>query len=409
MALKSLLSQARQIKSSVQQADIDLGADNASRDTLVNGAAFLEEDLNNLRSMVLDITGETKWSDIPAVTLKEAAGAANKLIIQPVQFSSAGVTGTSLVTALDAVAGVTNTTSTTDLGYVVTDEAVPAEGNKAHVSIREAATNMPIVDTNEQKVYAVAYNDGADKVELKFFSNDPSTGDAVAYEFVEATDIEAILPSRTDLATANEEFPMVNAGWADAVGAFELGDRVWVDGVLNDGTTPTYGFVEDEDITTTINKIAAVGINDKNLGDNVSVVSGINSATFTTTFSTDNADSYLADGDTLYAAIEKLDLQAKANADAAASASADKVMEILTADVAEETAIALPQGKTYLNTDKDAMNVYVTGQHLVSDAVADANNAGDLGDYAETSTTEVTFHFPLEIGDVVAYSISKSE
>jgi hypothetical protein len=86
MALKSLLSQARQIKSSVQQADVDLGADNASRDTLVNGAAYLEEDLNNLRSMILDITGEVKWSDIPAVTLADAAGAAKKLIIQPVQY-----------------------------------------------------------------------------------------------------------------------------------------------------------------------------------------------------------------------------------------------------------------------------------------------------------------------------------
>jgi len=405
MAIKSLLSQGRQIKASVTQADVDLGTDNGSRNTLVTGAAFLEEDLNNIRAMILDITGETLWSDTPAVTLADAAGSSTKQIIQPVQYAKTGITGSSIVTALDAVAGVANTTSTTDIGYVVTDEATPAEGNKAHVTIREATTNAPIFDDNEQKVYAVAYNDGNDKVELKFFSND-SNGAAAAYTFADATDIEAILPSRTSLADANESFPMINAGWADAVGSFEIGTRAWVDGLRNDGTTATYGFVDNEDITTTINKIAAVGIDDKNLGDNVSVVSGITSSTFATTFLTDNADSYLADGDTLYDAIEKLDVQAKANADAAASASSDKNIEILTADVAESTAVTLPNSKTYLNTDKDAMDVYVNGQHLVSDAVA--GGAGN-GDYAETSTTEVSFNFPLEVGDVVTYAIKKAE
>jgi len=358
--------------------------------------------------MILDITGETLWSDTPAVTLAAAAGGATKLIIQPVQFASAGVIGSSLVTSLSTVPSIANTTATADLGFVVTNDIVPIAGTKAHVSIREAATNMPIIDINEQKVYAVAYNNGLDAVELKFFSNDPITGVAAPYAFALATNIEAILPSRTDLATANEEFPMVNAGWADEVGAFEIGNRIWVDGLLNDGTTATYGFIDNEDITTTINKIAAIGINDKNLGDTVSVVSGINSAAYVTTFLTNNANSYLADGDTLIAAIEKLDAQAKVNSDAAASASADKVLEILTANVAGETAVTLPQARTYLNTDKDAMDVFVNGQALVSDAVASANVAGDLGDYAETSTTQVTFHFPLESGDVIIYTISKA-
>lgn len=404
MAIKSLLSQARQIKSSVSQLDVDLGALNGDRNTLVTGEEYLEGDLNNLRSMILDITGETLWSDIPQVTLADAAGTALKQIIQPVQYAGTAA-GASVVTALVAVTGVANTTATTDVGYVVTDVALPAEGSKAYVAIRDADTNMPLLDAQERKIFAIAYNNGLDAVELKFFVRDTTTGDAVASSVT--GDFEAILPSRTALADASEEFPMVNAGWADAIGAFELGDRIYVDGVLNDLSTPTYGFVENEDLTATINKIAAVGILDKNLGDNVSVVSGIDSATFTTTFLTDNADSYLLDNDTLYAAIEKLDAQAKLNADAAAGASADKVMEILIADIAEATAHTLPQAKTYLFTDKDAMNVFVNGQAMVSNAIADANNPGDTGDYIETSNTEVTFNFPLEIGDVITYAISK--
>jgi len=401
MAIKSLISQARQIRASKSYADIDLGDNNSDRKTLVEGAEYLESDMNNIRSMIKDITGEEEWSDIPQVTLAEAAGASNKLIIQPVQYSGTA-NGSSLVTDLDAVAGVANTTSTEDLGYVVTDEETPAEGTKAHVSIRDAATNMPIVDANEQKVYAVAYNDSNDKVELKFFVND-ADGNATEYTFDGDQTFEAVLPNRTTLADANEQFPMVNAGWADAVGAFEIGDRVYTDGVRNDGTTPVYDFVEDEDLTSAINKLATVGIDDKNLGDNVSVVSGITSATYTTSFATDGAN-YLADEDTLIAALMKLDAQAKENEDAAANASSDKVVEILTEDVAEATAVTLPESKTYKNDDKDALDVLVNGQALVSDAVAGGDG---LGDYAETSTTEVTFNFPLEVGDVVTYKISK--
>jgi len=403
MAVKSLLSQARQIKASVSHTDVALGADNADRSTLVEGESFLEGDLNNLRSMILDITGETKWSDIPAVTLKDAAGTNNKLILQPIQYSGSVTDADNVVTDLDAVAGVANTTATEDLGYVVTDSDSPAPGTKAYVALRGKATNMPLVDADENQIFAVAYNDGNDKVQLKFFTDVDGTYTAATLEGT--VDFESILPSREKLVDVNEGFAMVNAGFAGQVGAFEIGDRAWKDGLLNDGATATYGFVDDEDITKTINKIAAIGIDDKNLGDNVSAVSGIDSATFTTKFKTDNEDSYMEDGDTLYTALTKLDAQAKANADAAANASSDKVISIVTEDVEEGTNVTIPKSKTYLNTNKDAMSVYVNGAALISDAVADDNNSGDTGDYSEASTTEVSFNFPLEAGDVIVYEI----
>jgi len=359
--------------------------------------------------MILDITGETKWSDMPAVTLSTAASSTNKVILQPIQYNGSVVVATSansIATGLVAVAGILNTTNTTDIGFIVTDSVSPAEGSKAKVSIRDAVTNQPILDSQERKVFGVAYNDGSDNIEIKFFVIN-SSNIAEPYTFTADTTIETILPSRINLVDANEDFLMVNGGWADEVGALEVGDRVYVDGLLNDGTTATYGFVTDEDITSTINKLAAIGIVDKNLGDNVSSVTGISSSTFVSTFLTDNTNSFLSDGDTLYNAIEKLDAQAKINADAAASAQADKIMEIVSTQIAESVAHTLPQTKTYLNTDKDALTVYVNGQALVSNAIADANNSGDLGDYSESSTTEITFNFPIEVGDVLVYEIYK--
>jgi hypothetical protein len=405
--VRSLISQARQIRASVNQTDIDLGSENSARNTIVNGAAFLEEDLNHIRSMILDITGETSWSDNPAVTLKVAEEVTSKKLLQPIQYS--GTIGdtdvNNLVTNLDAVPGITNTVDTDDLGYVVDDATTPSPGTKAYIALRDKVTNMPLLDENENTVFAVAYNDGNDKVQLKFFTD--VDGTYTEYTMSANTSFEALLPNRQTISTINEDFAMANAGFADKVGAFEIGTRNWVDGNDNEGNA-TYGFIENEDITTVINKLAAIGVLDKNLGDNVSSVTGIDSSSFSTTFKTDNADSYFEDGDSYYTAFNKIDSQLKLNEEAIANASADRIAEILTADIAENTAHTLPQSKTYQNDDKDAMAVYITGQLMISDAMADANNSGDTGDYSETSTTEVTFAFPLETGDVIVYNIFKA-
>jgi len=400
MAIKSLLRQATQIRASVSQSDVDLGTDNSDRNNVVTSASYLEEDLNNVRSMILDITGETLWSDKPQVTLADVAGTSNKLIFQPVQYSATGLNASAdLVTDLDAPAGLTNTTNTEDLGYVIDDSDPASVDSKAKVFLRDKATNMPILDANERQIFAIASNDGNDKVKLTFYTDNDGTAEAVNV----TGDIEALLPSRTSLADANENFAMVNAGFADKVGAFEIGDRVYTDVNDKDGN-PIYGFVENEDLTATINKLADKDGADIKYTNNIGTVTGVTSDTFATTFATDGAN-YLADDDSYYSALEKLDAQIKTNEDAIANASADKVIEIMTESIAEGTAHTLPDSKTYKNDDKDAMDLYVNGQQVVSDAIA--GGAGN-GDYAESSTTEVTFNFPIEIGDVLTYKIYKA-
>lgn len=399
MAIKSLLSQARQIRASKTFGDISLGDANADRKTLAEGQDFLEGDLNVIRSLILDITGETEWSDKPSVTLSEAAGAANKLILQPVQSAITGVDGTSVVT--DITVTGTNTTATTDIGYILDDTETPAVGSKARVTLRDKATNQILVNADEKEIYGIASNDGNDKLQIKFYTD----VDGTATEQSVTGDIEVIAAYREKLSDINEEALLTNAGFAGAVGAFEIGDRVYVD-VDQDGN-PIFGFVDDENITATINKIASISGNNKKLGDNVSTVSGITSDTFTTTFKTDNADSYFEDGDSLYTALTKIDAEAKVLEDAIANASGDEVSEILTADLAEGDAYTLPNSKTYTNDDKDAINVFVNGQRLTSDLSIGDGSVGN-GDYTPDSTTTIKFSLPLEADDVVTCVIYKA-
>jgi len=399
MAIKSLLSQARQIRASKTFGDISLGDANADRKTLAEGQDFLEGDLNVIRSLILDITGETEWSDKPSVTLSEAAGAANKLILQPVQSAITGVDGTSVVT--DITVTGTNTTATTDIGYILDDTETPAVGSKARVTLRDKATNQILVNADEKEIYGIASNDGNDKLQIKFYTD----VDGTATEQSVTGDIEVIAAYREKLSDINEEALLTNAGFAGAVGAFEIGDRVYVD-VDQDGN-PIFGFVDDENITATINKIASISGNNKKLGDNVSTVSGITSDTFTTTFKTDNADSYFEDGDSLYTALTKIDAEAKVLEDAIANASGDEVSEILGSDLAEGDAYTLPNSKTYTNDDKDAINVFVNGQRLTSDLSIGDGSVGN-GDYTPDSTTTIKFSLPLEADDVVTCVIYKA-
>jgi len=401
MAIKSLLSQARQIRASKSFADIDLGVDNPSRKTLVEGQEYLEQDMNVIRSMIKDITGTLEWQDLPSTTLSDLALTADKKVLQPVQYSQNGVNGTSVVSTLGvSIPGSTNTTSTQDIGYVIDDTATPAVNSKARITLRDKVTNQILVNAAENEIYGIASNDGFDKVKVSFFTDVNGTATPATV----TGDVEMILPYREKLDSISEESLLINAGFAGAVGAFELGDRVYVD-VDNNGT-PVFSFVDDEDITTTINKIAAVTGADKILGDNISNVSGITSSN-NTTFKTDNINSNLQDGDTLISAISKLDTLSNTLKDQIANVSGDEVSEILAANLAQGTEYTLPNSKTYLNTDKDAITVFLNGVKLASDLVIGDGSIGN-GDYTPFSTTTIKFNLPLEISDLITCVITKA-
>jgi len=406
MALISRLDQLRQIKSSNNQTDIDLGITNSDRSTIVSGAVSLQDDLNQLRSQILDIlgSGSTKWSDIPMTTLSETVGVSKKLLIQGIQTELIGVSSKSFV--LIQQNSINGSSLTSDVGIV--NEPFNGSLNidsKARAILRDKTTNNVILDSNEREVFGIIqHQDPAinpSGLEINFFVD----VNGVLSPIIVNGDIEVIIPDRQKLSDISETALFSNAGFAGAVGSLELGSRIYNDISLTDGTGNIFGFTENEDITKTINKLSLISGNNKNINDNFANISGISGIGFNTTFKTDNTTSYLADNDSLYEAIRKLDIQAKINNTTALNASADKVIKIISQSVSEGTPIIIPNSKIYDNLNKDSLDVFVNGQLLVSDVIAGGTGQGD---YSESSNSEVTFHMPIEIGDVITFKIFKS-
>ena len=69
--MATLLKQGKQVGNSKIYEDIELGDQNVNRDYIAQDVTTLEQDLNVIRSILKDIHGEKKWTDIPNITLQE--------------------------------------------------------------------------------------------------------------------------------------------------------------------------------------------------------------------------------------------------------------------------------------------------------------------------------------------------
>ena len=77
--MATFLKQDKQIKNSKTYEYIDLQQDNDSRKENATGDSVLslEDDLNVLRSVLRDVSGEDDWTDLPSLSLQEV-----KLLVQ---------------------------------------------------------------------------------------------------------------------------------------------------------------------------------------------------------------------------------------------------------------------------------------------------------------------------------------
>ena len=426
MAIKSLISQTRQIKASELYSDVlDMAG--------AEGTTFLNEDLNMLRTQIKNITGLAAWSNVPSETLAtiSSSGVSTKKLIQPVQINS--VTFTSGLLGLSGVnSGIASEIlNTTTDGYVYDTSATPSVDSKAVVTVRDAISNAVIIDANENTIFGIVKFDGADGgavtgitgglLSVQLYTDVNGTATAATYSGL----AEIIIPQRVALGDVDEAFSMVNAGFAGAVGSIELGDRMWTEldattGVygVTDGTNDELGITANSGLTTAINAVIPEASKAKDIAVAVQAITGVTVADTTDwSLTTDLATEFDGAGvttnylngtttDTNYLqAFKTLDTAIFTVATLAANASSDKVVDILTVGVAEGAAVTVPSAKNYLNTDKDAMDVLLNGQELISDVVA--GGAG-LGDYAETSISSVTFNFPLEATDILTYKIYKT-
>lgn len=183
--------------------------------------------------------------------------------------------------------------------------------------------------------------------------------------------------------------------------------------------SPTLQSVTDNGATTTNAITVSVSgsifnslliTDDLQVGGNILVdgtVDGVDIATFSSnvisfTGMTDETDGsptysstqYVTNGDSLETAIGKLDA-------AIEDVEIVKVTERLTSQLTAETAHTLPGANSYTLGNGANMDVYLNGQLLQADAVAEER------DYDETSTTQVTFHFNIRQNSFLTYVIRK--
>lgn len=427
MAIKSLISQTRQIKASELYDDVLAMAG-------AEGATYLNEDLNYLRTQIKNITGLTNWFDVPTETLATigASGVSTKKVIQPVQISGTVTFASGTLNLTSITSGIASEIlNTTTDGYVYDSNAVPAVNTKAMVMVRDAVSNAVLLDANENIIFGVLEFDGVDGgaitgatgglLSVQLYTDVNGTATASTY----SGSAEIVIPQRVALGDVDEAFAMVNAGFAGAVGAIELGNRMWTEldpatGLygVTDGTNEELGINANSGLTSAINALIPEASKARDIAAAVKTITGVTvNESGDWGLATDLASEWDGAGvttnylngtttDTDYLqAFKTLDAQLFTVATQAANASSDKVVDIRATAVAEGVAVTVAGARTYLNTDKDAMDVLLNGQELISDSVA--GGAG-LGDYAETSSTSVTFNFPIDTGDIITYKIYKS-
>lgn len=179
-------------------------------------------------------------------------------------------------------------------------------------------------------------------------------------------------------------------------------------------TVLTNGIVGDADMQQDINDVrTTIGI-----GDNVTDLAGLltNTANFfvfsdlpdgtpsvVEAFNTINTQigdrdytgSYLTDGETITESLQAL-------SDAISGSSVVRVVERLSADINAGSAHTLPGAQTYtLDGSNNGQNLWV----FVRGLLKDPGPVVDYNDYAETSTTQVTFYSKVKAGDHINYMI----
>jgi len=191
-------------------------------------------------------------------------------------------------------------------------------------------------------------------------------------------------------------------------------------------TSATY-LTDGEDITVSLDALSeAIISNDGDISGIVSDIGGIN-----TSISTINGDIsdlqgavgatssgtvdfannyYVADGSNLVDAISTLDDAINTIQGALDATSGAKYVESVGTQIDSNTAHALPYSITYTPVSTAGqeganMDVYVDGQLLAADTGAAGVNADR--DYAETSTTSITFRFNIQPGRNITYVVKQ--
>lgn len=421
---RSLLRQLEQIRRSATYDDAVSGMNtSAVAEPTVSGS--LEEDLNVIRTLFDQIKGNTNWYDDPGKyfdpTDTDVSSTANK------QMSLANIKGqtvdskTVIIAVKEDNSGSGFTVSGTSTG--VLDDITTRYATDAD------RTGLPIFNsvTNSGSYHDEAGSDNVCRVDVLNMSNDQEftdgthiiyaklydgadngglgTGDDVYFRFYKdgspcdltntgVTSVKFIYPQRRVMAD------MLEYEWlrTDFVSSFE-GDVELVDDISN-----LWGFTgsaDDEDSTTgKWTNTASYYLLDADPSDLVAALNDVNDGVGDRDYL---APSYISDGQTISDSLEALD-----TAIAGVTSGGEKYIEDITVTVPKHVLHPLPYSIIYTpfstaGREGKNMDVFVNGQLLAADTGVAGANADR--DYAETTTSGITFRFKVSAGFNVTYIV----
>jgi len=427
--MRSLIRQLEQIRRSAIYDDIvaDVNTSAVAEPTI---SGSLEEDLNNLRTLVKDVKGSTNWyditgtyfdptstdvSDTPTKNLNLDNISGNTLdsatIILAVTDNNSGVGYTVSGTSTGVLMGLSTSYATaTDrrgLPIFSSTGSYQDEGKGdtiCRIDVVNNDTDASIYNNNGDLIYA-KFHDGADSggtgtgtdVYARFYANN-TVCDLSTVSGVDATNISFVYPHRKVMAEM-EEYEWLRT---DFISSWE-GDIELIEDISN--LWAFTGASNDDDNPQSWNNVSASYIfSDAGASGPSSLKSALdylNDGIGDRLYSEGN---YITSGESIADSLDKLDQEM---ADLTAQ-SGDKYVEEVSALINKNVAYTLPGSISYTpdgtaGREGSNLDIYVGGQLLA--ASTGVNGANSDRDYNETSATTVTFMFNIQSGRNVTYVV----
>lgn len=435
---RSFLSQALQVDASAAYDDAVSSVHGAG---VAEAQTNIEGDLNVLRTLMKNMLGRTNWYDAAEMTIQAIA---DKYFIQRItpagfdnQTSGTGTSTAGFDTAIKTI------TSHNDGGGSSIATGVIVDATKAYrVAIRNATTKDVIEDGSGNEVYGRLSWNGSSYI-LSWYSN--IAGVETAYDFTTAMNIDVAFvavsrryedldwsqfldPSWHDVAGISgtvDDSNVTTGPWSYLLNGLttqqQVNQRVDNLGSTANGEGASRIAIEDETSWYTGTDIEAAFAELKNL------IGSTTSATYNFT-----EDNVLADNDSVYAALNKLDLKwgdlaSVTNGEGASLVGVEdsgsfftgtdvesvlqeigqliedvsgwvKVQYTTTSPITVGTNFTIPGSNTYTMASGANMDVYLDGQLLTE---------GSGNDYTEVSTTQIAFAFTVPTGKNITIMIRK--
>jgi len=379
-------------------------------------------DFNVIRSLIRDIVDPASdWFVTPAESILDLAARPDPSTIRVLDYVQHGVsqaTGTGSSTDVTAQAfGILADEAGTDKGVLASTTIgdIAGEGGKNRIDIVDASTGDPVDDDDGNRVYGYLFVDSiASPTDKDIFWYSEVGGTETSHSFASTRTVILTCRKRFTLDDVPETFALSGTNLVDNLSQeVDLGDLNYTeDNFVTDGATFTAN-VDELDKATEDHRLllgtaagtdvfalntnfwssATLDVEDalNELDDSISINGAGNS---NLTYDDGAAPNFLATGDSLESAIEKLDDQIKINENNIASSSAQKEVEKGVGPIASGSAHTLPGSLTYTLATGDNLDVFLNGQLLVE---------GASEDYLEDTTTTIKFNFTVGSGSNLTY------